>query len=121
MTRRRALACLVLVLPALAPGASAHGFLERSDPRADAIVRTTPGQVRLWFTGAIEPAYSRIEVLTADGQRVDVGAGLVDEGTRRNLTIAVPQLPPGHYRVRWRVLSVDAHVTEGTFGFRVAP
>ncbi len=121
MTRRRALACLALVLPALSVRASAHGFLERSDPRAEAIVRVAPGQVRLWFTGAIEPAYSHIEVLTAEGQRVDVGASVVDEETRRSLTIAVPNLPPGRYRVRWRVLSVDAHVTEGTFGFRVAP
>ncbi len=121
MTRRRALLLFVAALPALAARASAHGFLARSDPRAETTVRTPPTRVRLWFTGAIEPAYSRVEVLTGRGQRVDVGESVVDPETQKSLTVAVPPLPPGRYRVRWRVLSVDTHVSEGDFGFHVAP
>jgi copper resistance protein C len=30
-------------------------------------------------------------------------------------------LAPGSYKVIWRVLSVDTHVTEGDYKFRVAP
>jgi len=105
----------------LAGGAAGHGLLERSDPRGGSSVRTPPRDVRLSFTGRIESAYSRVEVLTERGQRVDVGEALVDSETRRTLTIAVPPLPPGRYRVRWRVLSVDTHVTQGEFTFRVAP
>jgi methionine-rich copper-binding protein CopC len=30
-------------------------------------------------------------------------------------------LAPGQYNVRWRVLSVDTHKTEGSFGFEVRP
>jgi len=37
------------------------------------------------------------------------------------LRVSLPVLPPGAYRVTWRVLSVDAHVTEGDFTFDVAP
>jgi len=37
------------------------------------------------------------------------------------LEITVPTLPPGTCRVSWRVLSVDAHVTNGDFTFDVAP
>lgn len=121
MTRRHALLLALAALPALAARASAHGFLERSDPRAESAVRTPPTRVRLWFTGALEPAYSRVEVLDAQGRRVDVGEAVVDDETRRSLTAAVPPLPPGRYRVKWRVLSVDGHVTEGAFTFRVAP
>jgi methionine-rich copper-binding protein CopC len=36
------------------------------------------------------------------------------------LTVSVPQLAPGRYRVKWRVLSVDTHVTEGDYSFDVA-
>jgi len=36
------------------------------------------------------------------------------------LTVSVPPLAPGRYRVSWRVLSVDAHATEGDFSFDVA-
>jgi len=35
--------------------------------------------------------------------------------------MAVPPLAPGRYRVKWHVLSVDTHVTEGDFTFTVAP
>jgi methionine-rich copper-binding protein CopC len=35
----------------------------------------------------------------------------------------VPLFPigPGRYTVKWRVLSVDSHVVEGEFVFRLAP
>src|SRR6266571_3156657 len=118
MTRRRAILLFVAALSGLAARASTHGFLERSDPRAETTIRTPPTRVRLWFTGAIEPAYSRVEVLDAQGRRVDVGESVVDRETQKSLTIAVPPLPPGPYRVKWRVLSVDTHLTEGDFSFR---
>jgi len=31
----------------------------------------------------------------------------------------LPQLKPGRYRVRWHVVSVDTHRTEGSFEFSV--
>ena len=30
-------------------------------------------------------------------------------------------IPPGVYTVRWRVVSVDTHATQGDFSFRVGP
>ena len=33
--------------------------------------------------------------------------------------VSVKPLPPGTYRVHWKVLSVDTHTTEGNFTFRV--
>jgi methionine-rich copper-binding protein CopC len=32
----------------------------------------------------------------------------------------VPKLAAGGYRVKWRVVSVDSHVSEGEFAFDVA-
>ena len=121
MTRRDAAVLFLLVAPALAGRAIAHSLLERSDPRGDSTVKASPAQVRLWFTGAVESAYSRVEVLARQGQRVDIGETVVDAETRKSLTVPVPPLPPAEYRVRWRVLAVDGHVTEGKFTFRVAP
>ncbi len=36
------------------------------------------------------------------------------------LRVSLPNLAPGTYRVMWRVLSVDTHVSEGDFTFDVA-
>jgi methionine-rich copper-binding protein CopC len=35
------------------------------------------------------------------------------------LRLTLPLLPAGTYRVMWRVLSIDADVTEGSFTFRI--
>ena len=116
----RALALLMVL--ALAPAtAAAHGVLDRTEPRAGAAVKASPSQIRLWFTGALEPAYSRVQVLDTAGKRMDLGDATVDPANRALLLVSVPALAPGSYRVVWRVLSVDSHVTEGQFSFRVAP
>jgi methionine-rich copper-binding protein CopC len=118
---RRRLWAVLLAL-SLAPAvAAAHGVLERTDPRAGASVKAVPAQVRLWFTGALEPAYSRVQVLDVEGRRMDLGDSALEPGNRALLRVSVPALGPGRYRVVWRVLSVDSHLTEGEFAFRVAP
>jgi methionine-rich copper-binding protein CopC len=116
---RRALA--VVVLLSLVSAAAAHGVLERSEPRGGSVLKSAPAQVRLRFTGAIEPAYSRVRVLDGGGRPVDLGDSSVDPDTRTVLRVSLPALPPGRYRVSWRVLSVDSHVTQGDFTFRIAP
>jgi methionine-rich copper-binding protein CopC len=45
----------------------------------------------------------------------------VDPANPALLQVSLPQLAPGRYRVMWRVLSVDTHVTEGDFTFDVVP
>ncbi len=116
-----ALALAVAVLLAVAAGAGAHAFLDRAEPRAGGTVRTPPSQVRLWFTGDLEAAFSTVQVMNQSGQRVDKADARVDRGTPRLLRVSLPSLPPGAYKVTWRVLSVDSHVTQGDFTFRVAP
>ena len=50
------------------------------------------------------------------------GTGELSEAESRNvMRVSLPTLPPGRYKVRWRVLAVDSHITEGAFTFRVAP
>lgn len=113
-------ALVLLALLSLASAAAAHGVLERTEPRGGTTVKTAPAQVRLQFTGAIEPAYSHVRVLDGGGRRVDLGDSRVDPDNRALLRVSLPALPAGRYKVAWRVLSVDSHVTEGDFTFRIA-
>jgi len=98
-----------------------HAFLERAEPRVGSTVRTAPSQVRVWFTENLEPAFSTLEVWNQDGKRVDGGTAAVSPASPTMLQVPIKALGPGTYRVKWRVLSVDTHVTEGAFTFRVAP
>ena len=101
--------------------AGGHAFLERAEPRVGSTVRTAPSQVRVWFTENLEPAFSTLEVWNQDGKRVDGGTAEVSPASPTMLQVSLKTLGPGTYRVKWRVLSVDTHVTEGNFTFRVAP
>jgi copper resistance protein C len=113
-------ALALAVVFTVAGAATGHAFLDRAEPRVGGRVRTAPAQVTLWFTERLEPAYSRLQVMNEAGQRVDKDdGGVVGDG--RQLRISLTTVPPGTYRVAWRVLSVDTHVTEGDFTFRVAP
>jgi methionine-rich copper-binding protein CopC len=110
----------VLVVLAVATAGGAHTFLDRSEPRNGAVLKTPPASVRLWFSGAVEPAYSRVHVSDEGGTRVDTGDAEVD-GSRKMLRVPLPPLAAGRYRIAWRVLSIDGHLTEGTLRFSVAP
>jgi methionine-rich copper-binding protein CopC len=119
-TTAAAISALALLLGAVT-GGSAHAVLERAEPRAGSTVRTAPAEVRLWFTENLEPAFSTIQVLDARGQRVDRADGHVDTATSWLLRVSLPPLAAGAYRVTWRVVSVDMHVTQGDFTFAIAP
>ena len=104
---------------AIAPPAGAHAFLDHASPAVGSTVHAPPSQVKLWFTQKLEPAFSAAQVSDSTGKRVDRADARVDDGDPTVLMVSVPQLAPGRYRVSWRVLSVDTHVTEGDYSFDV--
>jgi copper resistance protein C len=117
---RTIIASSTALLIILATGtAQAHAFLDRAEPRVGSSVPAAPRQVSLWFTQNLEPAFSTVEVQDSAGARVDQGSPRIEPGHPSVMRIAVKPLPPGTYKVRWRVLSVDTHTTEGSFSFRV--
>ena len=111
--------CLLLVLPSAR--LSAHAFLEHSDPPVGGKVHSAPAAVRIWFTEAIEPAFSSIKVFDATGKQVDKKDTHSDPSNRSLLQVSLPRLGPGTYKVVWRVVSVDTHRTNGDFTFQILP
>jgi len=97
----------------------AHAFLDHAEPRVGSTVPAAPSEVRLWFSENLEPAFSTLKVVNASGQQVDEGDARVDPAKPNQLAISLKPLQPGDYTVRWRVVSVDTHATEGDFNFRV--
>ena len=99
----------------------AHAMLDRSIPSVGSTIKVAPGRVDLWFTEPLEPAFSTVKVVDAGDRQVDARDAVVDRGDRRHLSVSVASLPPGRYRVVWRVVSADTHATEGDFIFDVSP
>lgn len=101
--------------------ALAHAHLDHSVPPPGAKVTEAPKEVSLWFTEALEPKFSTIEVRDANGAPMQTGAAQLASDNTAQLHIPLKPLPPGTYKVIWRVLSVDTHRTQGSFTFRVSP
>lgn len=121
MTRGRAILCAALaVAGALSPAsAPAHSLLVRSEPGGNATVTRTPERVKLWFSERIEPAYAKLSVWSEAGKHADAGDAAVAPDNPALLSVSTPDLSPGRYTVRFRVLSVDGHVVESSFAFTV--
>lgn len=83
------------------------------------VVQSAPTEVGMWFTQELEPAFSTIEVTDASGKSATSGAAHLDAHDATVLEVPLAKLAPGEYTVSWRVVSVDTHVTEGRFKFRV--
>ncbi|SRR5229473_5114173 len=115
--RRSSLIPLIPLLLFVASGqASAHALLDHAEPRVGNKVATPPRQVTLWFTQKLEPAFSSVTVTNGGGQRVDSGKARV---SGNQMSVSLRPGGAGTYQVNWRVLSADAHTTDGTFTFQV--
>ena len=112
---------VLLITVGLCELASAHAFLDHAEPKVGAKVSTSPTEVKIWFTQELEPAFSSIKVLDANGNQVDKKDTHQDEADKKLLKVSLNTLSPGEYKVVWQVVSVDTHRTNGDFKFHVTP
>jgi methionine-rich copper-binding protein CopC len=99
--------------------AHAHAFLDHASPLVGSAVKGSPSEVRMWFTQQLEPNFSGAQLRSSAG--AVLGNGVVDTADPKQMVIPTHGLPPGRYKVTWKVLSVDTHRTEGSFSFEVKP
>jgi copper resistance protein C len=113
-------ALLLAASIAIAPGlAQAHAFPKTAEPASDSTVSPAPHEVKIWFTGKLEPAFSKLDVHDTDGAAVDTGDAAVDPQDTTLMHVSLKPLPPGTYKVHWHAVSVDTHATDGDFTFTV--
>jgi methionine-rich copper-binding protein CopC len=117
--KRRILILLLIALTGVAR-VEAHAFLMDAEPAMGSTVQASPNEVRIRFTENIEPAFSSIQVFDASGKEVDKRDVHLDRSDRALLHVSLPHLGTGIYKVVWRVVSVDTHVTNGNFTFRIS-
>ena len=110
-----------LVVLAVPAAADAHAFLDRAAPAVGGRVHGPPAEVRLRFSQPLEAAFSTVKVIDSAGKQVDRRDKRLDPNDATVIRVSLPKLGPGRYRVVWRVLSADTHVTEGDYTFEVAP
>lgn len=120
MTPARLTAAFALAALLFSPAAArAHAFLDHSDPAVGSTVPASPETIHLWFTQQLEPAFSSVTVTDKSGASVNDGAAAIDPTNASELDVKLKHLTPGTYTVKWHVLSVDTHTTQGDFTFNI--
>jgi copper resistance protein C len=98
--------------------ASAHAMLTKAEPPRRAQLTRPPAQVRLWFNEEVEKDYAALTVIQGD-KPVTEAKPRVAEDDPKAIVLSLPELPPGKYTVKFRVLSVDGHVVDSSYDFTV--
>ena len=120
MKRRALLGAAAGAFVAFAIPAAAHAMLESAAPRVGATVSAAPPELQLRFSEVVVPSLSRVTLSDSRGVRVALGDLCSAPNSRRVLCAPLPpHLAAGAYRVRWRVVSADSHVTQGEFTFTI--
>ena len=85
--------------------ASAHAELISSDPAAGSVLPSSPGEIVLRFTEAVDPTDDAVRLVAADGTPVATRPVTQDLGSD-SVTATIPdQLADGSYVVAWSVVS----------------
>lgn len=98
----------------------AHGYIIRSIPEDRATLERPPTRLQYWFSEALEPQFSELNLRDQSGNIIATGA--VDENDRTLLKLQVPQdaLTDGAYIVELRpAFASDGHVVVSTSVFFV--
>jgi len=112
-------AVMTIAMCVYAAPALAHSMLVKAEPPRRAVLTKAPAQVQLWFNEEIEGDYASLVVLDTEKHPVtDIKPQLAPDD-RKSIVLPLPELTPGKYSVKFRVLSVDGHVVESYFDFTI--
>jgi copper resistance protein C len=108
------IASLALPMPVFA-----HAIMVKSQPEVDGTIAEPPKQIDVWFNDKVGSEYKALAVIDSAGKRVDnkdIGQETFDQS---HIYVTVPQLTPGTYTVRYRVVSLDTHIVTGKYKFTI--
>ena len=117
--RRLALVLSAALLASLGQAGEApgHAIVMDSSPRQGEET-AAPRRLVLRFNSRIEKRLCSATLIAPDRRSIPL-AGPEPGTAPDTLTYTLPDLAAGPYRVRWRVLAVDGHLTEGVLPFTV--
>lgn len=115
--------CAVVVLSLMiATPALAHISLERSNPANGDALSAPVNEVRIRFTGGVEPRYTSLRLFDSTGREIVTSAVRVLPDSENKAfvgALAEPLATPGQYRVEWKTAGADGHIMTGTFSFTI--
>jgi hypothetical protein len=105
---------------ASSPGeATAHALVLESVPAQGATLTSPPTHVFLRFNSKLEKRLSHVSLAPEKGKPVALPISVNGQDQPDRIDLPLAPLAPGAYVVRYKVLAVDGHITEGILRFSV--
>jgi hypothetical protein len=116
--RRRIPAIFLLVLVASASQVCwAHAILMESTPKINSTVNGPDIDITLRFNVRVDGGRSRVLLVAPDGTSSTLT--LAKQEKPDILQMRAPGLKPGAYKLQWKVLASDGHMSNGDVPFTV--
>jgi copper resistance protein C len=96
----------------------AHSFPEEETPAAGQVLTTPPPTVSIKYDAPIEHLFAKLDVVDGAGNDLTVSPPAVSSDGF-TLSVQLKPLQPGDYTVKWAVVCIDTHHTEGSYTFSV--
>jgi methionine-rich copper-binding protein CopC len=107
-----------LAIAAGAPPASAHSFPQQEIPSAGQKLAKPPSEVSIRFDAPIEKLFAKLDVVDSSGSSVTAGPPEIGPKSL-TLSVKLAALKPGDYTVKWGVVCLDSHHTQGSYTFSI--
>lgn len=113
--KRFVVSSLALLGLAVALGAGAHTTVEKTNPATDAPLDSSPPTIEVQFKHAVQMT----SVVVLDAAKSERKLAFTPATSAALITINEPALQVGRNEIRWKGLSKDGHVINGTLVFVV--
>lgn len=114
---RLVLSSLAVLAFGFSIGAGAHTAVARTKPAADMPLDSSPPAIEMQFKHAMQMT----SVVVVDAAKVERKLAFTPATSAALITIKDPALPAGRNEIRWKGLSKDGHVIDGTLVFVIKP
>lgn len=109
-------------LASIATAAMAHPAPKTATPKPNAVLTTSPTEIRIGFSESLVAAFSGLEVDDANGKAVATGEASLNPQDDKELIVPIrAKLAPGSYTVKWHAVGSDTHHVTGHYTFQVKP
>jgi len=98
--------------------AFAHSRPKTMSPEPNSTI-DSPAEISVYFTEALEPKFSSLQLTDAEGKVLSKDASKPDAADSKHLSLPLPKLAPGIYYVHWVTASADGHRMNGDYKFTV--
>lgn len=115
--RRFSLLLVVLLVLGAAQLCWAHAILMDSTPKLNSTVKGPDVNINLRFNVRIDGGRSRVLLVSPDGKVSTLT--LSGQATPDTLQTHITGLLPGTYKLQWKVLASDGHMSSGEVPFTV--